>query len=278
MSGLVIDERGKTSVQMARMPGGGSHAKNFDAAPDEFLQRGAIYLYPLPCTLIVVFSPHLVARRTLTAAFFEIARRYPARVDLLCFGTSGSWRETLAPTGNVFERIDQIVGEAARSYPRGLIAARLRPEVIDLVAGGRLAPAYAMWMEARGAWTTGLYEGFRRQRLLDHAVIVRNPRGSSRLIIEHWGRKRDLYGAQWICRARGKALQEQPYPGLTTWVEAGIREAMATREPRLEAVRIQLLDPAGRSRRRRYERLLLPWIGADGDAFTTSFTIDHKRS
>lgn len=278
MFGLVIDEHGKIWPENKFSSRTTPNARDFDGALDEFLQRGVIYLKRYPTLLIVIFSPHLVARRTLTGAFFEIARQSPGRVDLLCCGADHSWRETLSPIGRVFERMDRIVGEAARSYPRGLLTVRLRPDVVSLVAGGRLTPVYRMWSETHGVWNADLYGKLEHQNLLDDTVIVRNPRRSSDLLIEHWGRKRDLFGAHWVSNARGKAMQDQPYPGIGTWTVGCMRETVATREPRLEAIHVQIRGSGGRTRQRRYERLMLPWMGPGGDAFTTTINVDHKRS
>jgi hypothetical protein len=246
--------------------------------PEGFLQSGFIYLRALSRTLIVAFSPHLVTRRTMAAAFFEIARQKPSRVDLLCYGASHSWRETLAPAGQVFERVDKIVTDAATSPPRGLVSVRLRLDVIDHVARSRLTPLFEAWEESGGVWKPEVYERLREEGLLERAVAARNPYRTSRLVIEHWGSKRDLFGPDWIRRAPGLDVEAQPYPRLAAWVAAGMREAIASDEPWLETVQVQIRTPTGHIRRRHYDRLLLPWTSPDGDAFATTINIPRTRS
>jgi hypothetical protein len=271
--GLVIDEHGKARPEGSQsLVAAARSAGTFYEVPEGFLQSGFIYLRPLSRTLIVAFCPHLVARRTMTAAFFEIARQNPSRVDLLCYGLSHSWRETLAPAGQVFERIDQIVGEAATS-PRGLVSARLRLDVIDRVAHSRLTPLFEAWEESGGIWKPELYERLREEGLLERAVVARNPDRTSQLIIEHWGNKRDLFGPDWIRRAPGLDVEAQPYPRLAAWVAVGMREAIANDEPWLETVQVRIRTPTGRIRHRHYDRLLLPWTSPDGDAFATTINI-----
>jgi hypothetical protein len=113
----------------------------------------------------------------------------------------------------------------------------------------------------------------REQQLLDRAVVARNPYRTSRLIIEHWGKKRDLFGADWIRTAPGRDVEDQPYPRLASWVAAGMREAIGNDEPWLETVHVQIRTASGRIRRRHYDRLLLPWTSHDGDAFATTINI-----
>lgn len=279
MTGLVIDEHGRARSESSQsLVARARAAGTFYDVPEGFLQSGFIYLRPLSRTLIVAFSPHLVCRRALTAAFFEIARQNPGRVDLLCYGAIRSWRETLSPAGDVFERIDRIVCDAAISLPRGLIAARLRLDVIDRVARSRLTPVLEAWKEVGGVWSPGLYARMRAQRLLGRAVVARNPHRTSRLIIEHWGRKRDFFGADWTSRAPGHDVEDQPYPCLAAWVGAGMRQAIGNGEPRLETVQVQIRPASGRIRRRHYERLLLPWTSPDGDAFATTINIPRPRN
>ncbi|HEX3885422.1 MAG TPA: hypothetical protein VHW66_22405 [Stellaceae bacterium] len=279
MTGLVIDEHGRARPEGSQSLAARARAAGtFYDVPEGFLQSGFIYLRPLSRTLIVALSPHLVCRRAVAAAFFEIARQNPGRVDLLCYGARRSWRETLSPAGEVFERIDRIVSDAIDSAPRGLLAARLRLDVIDRVARSRLTSVLEAWEEVGGVWSPGLYARMREERLLDRAVIARNPHHTSRLIIEHWGRKRDLFGPDWIGRAAGRDVEDQPYPRLAAWVAAGMREALANDEPKLETVQVQIRTASGRIRRRHYDRLLLPWTSPGGDAFATTINIPRPRN
>jgi hypothetical protein len=279
VAGLVIDEHGRARPEGSQSLAARARAAGtFYDVPEGFLQSGFIYLRPLSRTLIVAFSPHLVGRSAVTAAFFEIARQKPGRVDLLCYGLSRSWRETLSPAGHVFERIDQIVGDAESTAPKGLLSARLRLDVIDRVARSRLTPVFEAWEETGRVWTSELYARMRKERLLERAVVARKPYRTSRLIIEHWGCKRDLFGAEWIRRAPGLDVEDQPYPGLAAWVAAGMRAAIANDEARLETVQVQIRTPKGHVRRRHYDRLLLPWTTPGGDAFATTINIPRTRS
>lgn len=274
MAGLVIDEHGRARPEG---PQSFSAEGSFYDVPEDFLQSGSIYLRPLSRTLIVALSPHLVTRRAMAAAFFEIARQRPSRVDLLCQGLWHSWRETFAPVGRVFERIDQIVSDASESPPRGLLSVRLRLDVMDRVGGSRLTPLFEAWNESGGVWKPELYQRLREKGLLDRAVVARNPYRTSRLVIEHWGKRRDLFGPDWIRRAPGLDVEAQPYPGLAAWVATGMREAIANDEPWLETVHVQIRTATGRVRRRHYDRLLLPWTSPDGEAFATTVNIPRRR-
>lgn len=278
MAGLVIDEHGRALPEGAQSLAAAAHSagSSYDV-PEGFLRSGFIYLRPLARTLIVAFSPDLVGRRTIAGAFFEIARSNPSRVDLLCCGTSHSWRETLVPAVLVFDRIDQIVSEAASLPPRGLLSVRLRLDVIDHVGRSRLSPVLEAWQEAGGVWKPELYGRLRAERLLERAVVARNPYRTSRLIIEHWGKKRDLFGRDWISRAPGLDVEAQPFSRLAAWVAAGMRKAIADDEPWLETVQVQIRTSAGRIRRRHYDRLLLPWTSPDGDALATTINIPRAR-
>ena len=282
MTGLVIDAHGRarpdgSQMMMMMRMAGGRMTDHLDDPADGFVECGSIYLWPFYGALVVVFSPHLVTWRTVATAFFEIARQMPNRVDLICCGVGRQWRETLSPADRVFDRIDEIVREATTLLPRGLIAARLRLDVIDQVGSGRLSPIFEAWAQTGGAWTSELYGRMRDQNLLDRTVVARNPRGSTRLVIEHWGKKRDLFGAEWVRKARGSDVEAQPYPGLAAWVAEGMRQSIASAEPRLETVHTQNRTAKGRVRRRHYDRLLLPWTSADGDAFATTINIPRKR-
>ena len=276
MTGVVIDEHGRARPEGLQSLAACSAGTSYDV-PEGFLESGFIYVRALSRTLIVAFAPHLVGRRTMTAAFFEIARLKPSRVDLLCYGLTRSRRETIVPAGQVFERIDQIVSDAAILAPRGLLSVRLRLDVIDRVGRARLTPFFEAWEESGGLWKPEVYGRLRERGLLDRAVVARNPYRTSRLVIEHWGKKRDFFGPDWIRRAPGLDVEAQPYPRLANWVAAGMREAIANDEPWLETVQVQIRTSAGRIRRCHYDRLLLPWTTAGGDALAMTINIPRGR-
>jgi hypothetical protein len=143
------------------------------------------------------------------------------------------------------------------------------------VGEGRMAGLVRAWAETHQQWTPEFYERLHDEGLLDNAVVVRNPQRTGDLLIEHWGRKRDLFGSAWTRTARGRHVEEQPYENLGRWVARLFREAICAHEPRLDAVSVAIRTRSGEVRARRYSRLLLPWDGEEGDAFALTVNIFH---
>ena len=136
-------------------------------------------------------------------------------------------------------------------------------------------PLLGAWNETGGSWTSDLYGTLRNVGLLENSVVVRNPRGTSQLFFEHWGARRNLFGPEWVARARGRQVEEQPYYGLATWAATSFRRAIATREPTLETVRVGIQTAQRQTRQRHYDRLILPWQGQGGDMFALSININR---
>jgi hypothetical protein len=96
------------------------------------------------------------------------------------------------------------------------------------------------------------------------------------LLIEHWGSARDLVGKSWIQLAVGRDVADQPLSDLNSWVLEAYEAALAGGEPYLHDVDVVAPQADGNVACRRYDRLLLPWRGRDGDVYLT--TVNFTRN
>jgi hypothetical protein len=121
---------------------------------------------------------------------------------------------------------------------------------------------------------------FRIANMLENAAIARKPRASSRLVIDRWfeGAGRDVFGHLWPQIARGKDVEDQPFPDVGARTASRLR-AMLTgdRKPHLHSVNFLVPTADGDMLRYQYERLVLPWKGLCGEDYLVSWVL-YKKS
>ncbi|HVC53039.1 MAG TPA: hypothetical protein VND87_13540 [Stellaceae bacterium] len=269
MLGMLVDDRGRVWPAPSGALTGYSGA---DVEADAIWSRGFVYLWRLGDDLIVAFRPRLICRPTLAATFFAICRQAPRRV-VLSSSESPLTPELFVNLDLALQRMEEVVTEAQHDTPRGLVVRRESLDAIDTLGGGRMTGLFQAWHEGHGNWTPEILGRLREERLLDQTVVVRNPAQSSSLLIEHWGKKRDMFGAKWVREARGKHAEDQPYTGLALWAARRYREVIADQQPRLDAISVAILKSRGEIRSKRYVRLLLPWRADNGDAFAMTVNL-----
>jgi hypothetical protein len=263
MFGMLVDDRGRLWPAPSGALTGYSGA---DVEADAIWSRGFVYLRRLGDDLIVAFRPRLICRSTLAATFFAICRQAPRRV-VLSSSESPRTPELFVNLDLALQRMEEVVTEAQRETPRGLSVRRESLEVLATFGDSPMTDLFRIWKETQGNWTPELYGRLREENLLDQAVVVRNPAAESSLLIQHWGKKRDLFGAKWIREAPGRHVGDHPYPGLALWAAHRYREVIADQQPRLDEISAAVLKSRGGIRSKRYARLLLPWRADNGDAF-----------
>ncbi|MGH7092152.1 MAG: hypothetical protein ACREFB_01285 [Stellaceae bacterium] len=243
-----------------------------DVEADAIWSRGFVYLRRLGDDLIVAFRPRLVCRPTLAATFFAVCRQAPRRI-VLSSSEPPQPPELFVNLDRALQRMEEVVAEAQRDTPRGLSVRRESLEALDAFGDSPMTNLFHAWKETQGNWTPEFYRCLREENLLDQAVMVRKPAAEPSLLIEHWGKKRDLFGAKWVREAPGRHVGDHPYTGLGLWAAHRYHEAIAEQQPRLDTVSMAVLKRRGGIRSKRYIRLLLPWRADNGDAFALTVNL-----
>jgi hypothetical protein len=207
------------------------------------------------------------------AAFYEICLLNPERIVLYTARV-----EHFDSIDGALRRMDDLVREATRSYPRRLVTTRRSLDTVHAGKSGTLARVLQAWANATARWTAELFEELRARTLLDNALLARRPNRSERLVIEHWGAKRDLFGSEWVRTAPHRDIEEQPNAGLARWCAGLIRSSLSHGEARLDCVEVEIQTEDGKLKGKRYDRLLLPFSGRDGEKFGLVVNVPYQAA
>jgi hypothetical protein len=221
------------------------------------------------------FNPHRISRIGLVRVVYLLHDRGPPRV-ILTYGNEQLRTETYDRIGAALNRIEELTAmglPAARAHLATRERPLYRPRVLHRE---RILSLLKAWM-LHSPWSAELHANLHSAMLLEGAVVVRKPRGSERLVIDYWGTERDLLGQPWMGIAPGRDVEDQPFRNLGVWVAARYREALADGLPRLHDVDIVVPQADGRVINRLYDRLLLPWRGANGENYAVTEPDECRR-
>jgi hypothetical protein len=221
----------------------------------------------------VRFNPHRTGPTAVAAVFYLIFDLLPQRV-VLSYGHEHLQTE-IYDRVTALQRVEELISMGLPIAGPHVTARRRSIDRPRRLHRRRIASLMQAWSEHTAEWNAELQAKLQQAMLLDSAVVVRNSRGSERLVIDYWGANRALLGRRWTQIAPGRDVEDQPFPNLGAWVAAGYRQALADRLPRLDDIDIVLPQPDGGVVTRLYERLLLPWRGPDGDDY--AMTVNFPR-
>jgi hypothetical protein len=273
MLDALVDERGQllSATPPIRRDAGAPEPID-DHIARAIWEDGYVYLQTVGPSLVVACRPCLVRRETLIGAFREMCERRPREI-MLSHTTGLRSAERFDHIEAAMYRIEQLAREAQEIKPRGLAATRLALDAVENIQGGILVGLLGAWYETGRRWSPEFYERLKDAALLGNAVIIRKPAHSEELLIEHWGEQRDLFGPEWVRTARGRRVEEQPYSSLARWVSRLFRDAIASNEARLDAVKVAIIAESGEQRMKQYSRLLLPWRGEESETYALTVNV-----
>jgi hypothetical protein len=219
--------------------------------------------------MTVIFNPSRVGRKTLIATFYFIASEQRKRIAI-SYGAKCPGLEIFGTVAEALRRIEEL----AETHPHPIPTILQRRQLLDLPPAHIAEPVIETlraWNDAGSQWTPERFANFHKIVPLEDVMLVGNPHGTNRLINHHWGANFDFHGFRWMQIARGKDVEDQPFPEMGQRVARLYRRTIADAKPRLDYMEFALCY-AGRSvRSRRHLRLLLPWNEPGGDRYLTVF-------
>jgi len=237
------------------------------------LEHGYVLLRDRNGALQVSLRPERVNRSTLATLFYRLAEAMPERLLLSHFGCE--WHhEVLGSAHEAMLRLEDLVAVAAGWAPRAIYAVERHSLIPRRYASlQQLAPLLAVWHLLGGRGPDRLAEVLEPLGLLDRAAIVRNPRGSDRLVFEHRGKAFTFYQPCWNLLAMGRDVEDQPDRVYGAHTARCYREVFAEDAPRFEAVEALIRTPGREIRRSRFERLILPWKTPSDERVATGISL-----
>jgi len=255
---FLIDDRGTVWPGLShRFTYGEDRRTTIDYALSEL---GFIHIRTLNSAMRIRFNPLRIRRVAMIAAFYLMTEGHPRRV-MLSYGREAGNDEIHGRVDHAICRIEELV---TTQPPSDLVVSSARRRSLDRLPKG-FERQYALLVQAAnaGPWSAERLEALRAAGLLENAIVVRKPRASARLIIDHWGTNRPYVSPLWVQIARGKEVEDHPLIQLGSKIVTEYREILSDRQPRVHDVDFFVARANGSELHHRYGRILLP-LGASG--------------
>jgi hypothetical protein len=221
----------------------------------------------------VSLRPSLVRPPALAGLFYHLAEAMPDRL-LLSYLLRDWQHELIRSAHEAMLRLEDLVCAASVRHPPSTYLVQRHPLAPRRhSAMESLSPLLAVWHLTSGRYPDRLVDMLATLGLRERAVVHRNPAGTDRLIFDHRGTAFSHYPPSWNLLAVGRDIEDQPDRAYAARTAATYRAVLQENEPRFEAVDAVITTPGDDMLRSRYDRLILPWCGSDGDRFVTGVSM-----
>lgn len=279
-TGSLVDERGRIwpdrSWELARRLG--HRDPTVDLVSFCVRERGFIHIRPQESGVHVALRPGCFSLATLGGALFALKEIGTRRILLALF-SEGEWlHEFLAGVWEFAERAEYLTSDGPVPLRSPWLAAERTLRALSLPHFAHLRPLMAMWREMHGRLPGDLIPVLRAMGLSSRAVLVRQSPHSSRLVIEHFGAGINFLRPCEALEAVGRDFRELPDHDYGAWLAAAYTDALARDRPRIDAIRAMIRTSGAATLRARYDRMLMPWRGADHDRYTLAISVRREVS
>jgi hypothetical protein len=254
----------------------GYHDPDFDFPAYAVRNLGYVMVAARDGVIRIRMRPVFVGHRTLDALMAHLACREPTRVAISYF--DAAWHHELCGDGRAARSRVRAIVEACTREEAGqpFVAARRNIAGVLHKAGEPFAPVLRRWLD--GAPPEGLTAFLDSCHLYDRAMIVERERDTGRFVFRHSGENIRLYDRSWAGAAVGRHVEDQPDPAYGAWIAGACRAVDERQVPRYELVTAQVDGPGAAASPWRYERLMLPWRGADDRRFVVSVSLRDQST
>jgi hypothetical protein len=278
VSAVLIDDAGAIwpATQFLGETIGAPKRRNKNEFVIKSIAQGWIFVRPMRNATFVGIAPHLATDRSLFPLYRFLIKQNPVRIVISCDPQLSTY-EIARGVARAIVRIEEIVADARRPQPRPLLSAERLPfDQLRRFEDGRLIPIAHLWHAANGRWRSEVFDSMREMGLWECATIMRQPRASDQLVIDHWGSKHNLYGDAWARIACGRDAESFPNRDIGLWRATMIRKDIAAGEPRLIQNDIVVRRHDGKLLRQRFVQLGVPWLRtSDGSRLFMSVNVDR---
>ncbi|MBP7670336.1 MAG: hypothetical protein KA106_03640 [Ferrovibrio sp.] len=225
---------------------------------------GYVWLINQPEASFLQFRAGMVSERQIAMLEPVLHEARPGRPVALVYFASGWTEEVHADPALLPGRLRQL---AALREPRQRDLFIRHGHAVDdwrRHASPALARLYALWREQGGRLGARVQDFLRSSGLEQRTVLVGRPAERDALHVLRSGTDFTLYDSFIMDRLNGQPLAAQPDRAYGQWVIGAYEAVEQTGNPTLDDIDAIVEAPDHDPRRRRYQRLLLPWRDEDG--------------
>lgn len=223
--------------------------------------------------------PALVKPPTLIGVYYTLLDWKPQRILLSRLSDRGTDYEILEDLSDFAATVERAIEDAGLQRFRPNFTLAPRPwRHLGRRRYARFGPAVALWSATRGRLPADLVPFLRRYGLEGRASLARNPSGTGRLVYEYSGSGYSYVGNACLpLKLIGEDIERLPDRDYGELAARNYYACLHDLTPRLETVNAVMRRDDDQRVWSYYDRILLPWQGADGTRFVLGLSDVRRR-
>ena len=275
MSGLLIDEKGKTwpdDWELARRIGYAD--PRFDLPTFAVVERGFIHLRDRERIAHVSVREQRFNLITFAGALLELGRMNPVRIVLRVLRDEQPAYYVFTDLYDFAAQVEPMAGgqPLEMRLPRLAEARNLR--VLNLAPFAPARPIVDLWRQTRGALSENVKGALFAGGVLSRTILTRRLPGSERLVTEEFGsafkflKPRDIVG---------RDIDDQPDRDYGAWLANTYGAVLRRGTLCVESCQARIQMSATTTVNVHYDRVLIPWWARGGDLFAMCVSLERQK-
>ncbi|MCW0233062.1 MAG: hypothetical protein OJJ21_05635 [Ferrovibrio sp.] len=244
---------------------------DFDLAGYAVRNLGYVWLIVEEQVTLMQFRAGMVSPAAVSSLKPYLRKAVAAKPVALVFYASGWLEEAFIKAAPLLARLDELAPLAEPRMRDQFIALSHQPREWLYHAHQHLSSLFELWRFEGGVFSKPVQRYLDNSGLIERTVFI-TPRDNE-LYVTASGSGFTIYDSFQMNRVAGRRISDQPDRAYGSWVEASYRTCFDSGRPAMDDVDAIIEEPDHDPRRRRYQRMILPWQQADGSRMLTGSSL-----
>lgn len=244
---------------------------DFDLAAYAARNLGYVWLVIEEQVTLMQFRAGMVSPAIVNSLKPYLRKAVQTKPVALVFYASGWLEEVFMEADGVLARLDELAPLREPRMRDQFISLAHQPSDWLYHAHHHLSGLFELWRFEGATYSKPVQRYLSSSGLIERTVFV-EPRDND-LYVNATGSGFTIYDNFQMQKVAGRRVSDQPDRAYGAWVESSYRSCLESGRPALDDVDAIIEEPNHDPRRRRYQRMILPWRQPDGSRMLTGSSL-----
>lgn len=248
---------------------------DFDLAAYAARNLGYVWLVIEDEVTLMQFRAGMVSQAIVNSLKPYLRKAVLSKPVALVFYATGWLEEVFVEPNGLLARLDELAPMREPRMRDQFIAHAHQPSEWLYHAHHHLSSLFELWRFEGGTYSDPVQRFLSSSGLIERTVFV-EPRNNE-LFVNASGGGFTIYDNFQMQKVAGRRVSDQPDRAYGAWVENSYRTCLESGRPALDDVDAIIEEPDHDPRRRRYQRMILPWRQTDGSRMLTGSSLVNMQ-
>ncbi|WP_341915700.1 hypothetical protein [Ferrovibrio terrae] len=244
---------------------------DFDLAGYAARNLGYVWLVLEEHATLMQFRAGMVSPAAVNSLKPYLRKAVAAKPVALVVYASGWLEEVYVESAPLLARLEELAPLREPRMRDQFIAMSHQPREWLYHAHQNLSSLFEVWRFEGGQYSEPVRRYLQNSGLIDRTVVIEQR--AEELYVNASGNGFTIYDNFQMKHVTGHRISDQPDRAYGAWVESSYRSCYESGIPALEDVDAIIEEPDHDPRRRRYQRMILPWQNKDGERILTGSSL-----